>query len=138
MKITSGTETQSPSKTLGSLPRILVVDREKGLRDIVVPCLFRDGFDCREAEDGRDAIDLLATRVRFDLVLSCLLMPIVDGYTLLLHVKKHYPKIPFAFVTAIQDAELRETVMRDGADDYLLKPFSCEALLTMIRKLLRR
>jgi CheY-like chemotaxis protein len=134
------TETETLAKTRGNpnLPRILVVDREQEIRDIIVSWLFSNGFDCREADDGRAAIDLLATRIRINLVLSCLLMPIVDGLTLLMHVKERYPRIPFAFVTAINDSEVREEVMRGGADGYLLKPFTREELLAMVRSVLGR
>jgi hypothetical protein len=48
-----------PRRTSGR-PRILLAEREKEIRDILVPWLFKNGFDCREAENGRDAIDLLA------------------------------------------------------------------------------
>jgi two-component system response regulator FlrC len=77
------------------LPRVLLVEDEKSIRDIIVPLLFSGGFDCREAETGQSAIDLLGSGVRINLVLSNLLLPEVDGFTLLLHVKQNYPKIPF-------------------------------------------
>jgi CheY-like chemotaxis protein len=117
---------------------VLLVERQKELRDILVPWLFENGFDVREAENGRDAIDLLATGLRIDLVLSCLMMEIVDGLTLLIHVKKHYPRIPFGVVTAIYDAQYREAALREGADDFLLKPFTMEEFLAMIHKCLSR
>ena len=116
------------------LPRVLLVEDEQPIRDIVVPWLFRDGFDCREAADGRAAIELLAAGTRINLVLSNLLLPLVDGYTLLLHVKQHYPRIPFAYVTAINDASVREQVMRHGADGYLLKPFTEQEFLALVRR----
>jgi CheY-like chemotaxis protein len=116
------------------LPRVLLVEDEQPIRDIIVPWLFRDGFDCREAADGRAAIELLAAGTRIDLVLSNLLLPLVDGFTLLLHVKQHYPRIPFAYVTAINDSQVREEVMRNGADGYLLKPFTEQEFLALVRR----
>lgn len=118
------------------LPRILLVEDEKSIRDIIVPLLFSGGFDCREAETGRSAIDLLGSGVRINLVLSNLLLPEVDGFTLLLHVKRNYPKIPFVFVTAITDTELRQEVMLHGADGFVQKPFECEQLLAIVRSVL--
>ena len=115
------------------LPRVLLVEDEQPIRDIIVPRLFRDGFDCREAADGRAAMEFLATRTRIDLVLSNLLLPLVDGFTLLLHVKQRYPRIPFAFITAVHDAQVREEAMRNGADGYLLKPFTKEEFLALVR-----
>jgi len=95
------TGTLSKARPNPGLPRVLLVEDEQPIRDIIVPWLFRDGFDCREAADGRAAMELLAAATRINLALSNLLLPMVDGFTLLLHLKQRYPRIPFAFVTAI-------------------------------------
>jgi DNA-binding response OmpR family regulator len=65
-------------------------------------------------------------------------LPTVDGWTLFLHVRKHYPKIPFAFVTAIDDSGVKDAALREGATDYLLKPFTCEEFLATVRRGLAR
>jgi len=128
------TETDTISKTRPQLdrPRVLLVEDEQPIRDIIVPWLFKNGFDCREAADGRAAMDLLATGTRIDLILSNVLLPLVDGLTLLLEVKQRYPRLPFAFVTAINDSEVREVIMRNGADGYLLKPFTELEFLALV------
>ena len=115
------------------LPRVLLVEDEKPIRDIIVPWLFRDGFDLREAADGQAAIELLETATRINLVLSNMLLPLVDGFALLLHVKQYYPRIPFAFITAIHDAQLRDAAFENGADGFLLKPFSEQQFLELVR-----
>jgi FixJ family two-component response regulator len=51
---------------------------------------------------------------------------------LLLHVKKHYPRIPFVFVTAVNDDSVKKAAMRSGAEDFLLKPFRQEELLAVV------
>ena len=134
------TETETLATTRGNpdLPRVLLVEDEQAIRDIIVPWLFADGFDCREAADGRAAMDLLASGIRINLVLSNMLLPAVDGFALLIHVKQRYPRIPFAFVTAVHDAQVRDAAMRKGADGYLLKPFTNEEFLTMVRNILGR
>jgi CheY-like chemotaxis protein len=116
--------------------RILLVEDEKIIRDVLVPLLFSAGYDCREAADGRAAVDLLNSGTRINLILSNMLLAKVDGWTLFLHVRKHYPKIPCAFVTAIDDSSVRETAMREGVADYLVKPFTYEELLTTARRVL--
>jgi CheY-like chemotaxis protein len=118
--------------------RILLVEDEKAIRDIVVPVLLSAGFDCREAADGRAAIDLLATGMRINLVLSNMLLPEVNGIELLRHVTRHYPRIPLAFVTAIHNPDVRKAAIREGAAGYLLKPFECGELLVMVRGALRK
>jgi CheY-like chemotaxis protein len=130
------TGTFSKARPNPDVPRVLLVEDEQPIRDIIVPWLFRDGFDCREAADGRAAMELLASGTKINLVLSNLLLPLVDGFTLLLHVKGHYPRIPFAFVTAVHDSEVLEEVMRHGADSYLLKPFLEQEFLTLVRRTL--
>jgi CheY-like chemotaxis protein len=112
----------------------LLVEDEQPLRDVIVRWLFEDGFDWREAADGRAAMNLLASGTRIDLVLSNMLLPVVDGFELLLEVKERYPHIPFAFVTAVNNAELRDDTMLKGATGYLLKPFSREQFLEFIRE----
>jgi CheY-like chemotaxis protein len=134
IKTETGTLVETRSKA--DLPRVLLVEDEKEVRDIIVPWLFADGFDCREASDGRAAMDLLASGIRINLVLSNMLLPIVDGITLLLHVKQRYPRIPFAFVTAVNIPEVREAAMREGAVAYLIKPFTNEEFLAMVHSVL--
>jgi CheY-like chemotaxis protein len=117
-------------------PSILLVEDEKPIRDIVASILASGGFNCHKAEDGETAISLLASGARINLVLSNMFLPEVDGWTLFLHVRKHYSNIPFVFVTAIDDSSVREAATREGATDYLLKPFTREELLTMVRRAL--
>ena len=66
-------------------------------------------------------------------MLSNMLLPLVDGFTLLLEVKQRFPRIHFAFVTAVNDPEVRDDAMLRRADGYLLKPFSREEFLDFIR-----
>jgi CheY-like chemotaxis protein len=120
----------------GRSPRILLVEDEKPLRDIVVLILLHAGFDCREAADGRAALDLLASGIRINLVLSNLLLYKVDGFTLFIHVRRNHPRIPFVFVTGVDDAQVRELAMREGAAGYLLKPFDRPQLLAIVRRAL--
>jgi tRNA(fMet)-specific endonuclease VapC len=119
-------------------PRILLVEDEQPIRDVIVPWLFRNGFDCREAADGRAAMELLATGTRIDVILSNLLLPLVDGLTLLQHAKQKYPRLPFAFVTALNDSQVREEVMRNGADGFILKPFTEGEFIALVRGMVRK
>jgi DNA-binding response OmpR family regulator len=114
------------------LPRILLVEDEQLIRDVLVPFLFAAGFDCREAADGRAAIDLLDSGTRIDIVLSNLLLPEVDGWTLFLHVRQRYPRIPFVFVTAVHDPDIRDAATKQGAAGFLWKPFKSEEFLATV------
>jgi two-component system chemotaxis response regulator CheY len=114
-------------------PRILVVDDYQFIRDLIVPILFSAGFDCREAANGRAAMDLLASGTRINLVLSNLLLPEVDGWMLFQHVKQNYSRIPFAFVTTVHNPWFREEAIKEHVDGFLLMPFEREELLKTVR-----
>lgn len=118
--------------------RVLVVDDEEQIREIIVSMLNFHGFQCRSAESGVEALALLDSGERVDIVTSCLLMPEMDGVTLLDHMKRRYPSIPFAVVTAIHDVSVAKAVLRAGARDYLLKPFDRDQLLATIHRSLRK
>lgn len=118
--------------------RILLVEDEKPIREIVASILASDGFNCCKAEDGEMAMSLLASGARINLVLSNMLLPKVDGWTLFLHIRKHYPNIPFVFVTAIDDSSVREAATREGAAAFLLKPFDRQELLSVVRRVLEQ
>ena len=117
---------------------ILFVEDEEPIREIVISMLTSAEFVCREAISGRDAIELLASGARINLVLSSLLMADVDGWTLFLHVKKHYPGIPFVFLTGEADRSIREAAVREGADGFLLMPCNREDLVETLRMAVRR
>jgi CheY-like chemotaxis protein len=102
-----------PARKESVLPRILLVEDEQIIRDVLVPILFAAGFECREAADGRSAINLLGG-TRIDLVLSNLLLPEVDGWTLFLHVRQRYSRVPFVFMTAVRDPDVRQAAMKQG------------------------
>ncbi len=138
VELKSETKAISRESPKGDLHRVLLVEDERPIRDVIVPWLFQDGFDVREAADGRAAIDLLATGTRINLVLSNLLLALVDGFALLLHVKQHHPRIPFAFITAVHDAQVRHAAMQNGADGFLLKPFTQEQFLELVRRTIAR
>jgi len=114
-------------------PRILLVEDEQIIRDVLVPILFAAGLDCREAADGRAAIDLLRSGTRINRVLSNMLLPEVDGWSLFLHVRQHYPRIPFVFMTAVRDPCVRQAATKQGAAGFLLKPFLRDELLGTVR-----
>lgn len=115
-------------------PIVLMAEHYTEIRNTTARWLRGNGFECLEVADGQSAIDLLARESRIDLVLSDLLLPRVDGRMLLLHVRKHHPRIPFAVIAPV--SELRCIAMRDGADAYLAYPCTCEEIVRLVRNLL--
>ncbi len=116
--------------------RILVVDDEEPIREIVTSMLTNAGYECKQAGSGLDAIAILETGEQFELMLSDLMMPELDGIGLLERTKERFPDMPVVMVTAVHDISVALAALRNGAYDYLLKPFERDQLLAMVRRAL--
>src|SRR5580700_11566670 len=116
--------------------RILVVDDETPVRDAVCSILTQAGFTCQPVTSGRDALAILRADDGVSIVLSDLIMEGMDGLTLLSRMQQDFPEIPVVMVTAVHDISVALAAIRNGAYDYLLKPFEREQLLAMVRRAL--
>ncbi|MGB9203372.1 MAG: HD domain-containing phosphohydrolase [Terriglobales bacterium] len=116
--------------------RILVVDDEETIREIVSSMLGGANFQTRQAASGIEALAILESGEDFDLVLSDLMMAEMDGIALLERAKERYPDMPIVMVTAVHDIQVALQALRNGAYDYLLKPFEREQLLATVRRAL--
>lgn len=116
--------------------RILVVDDEEAIREIVCSMLQNAGYKCRQAASGLDAMAYLESGETFALTLTDLMMPELDGIGLLERLKEKFPDMPVVMVTAVHDISVALAAIRNGAYDYLLKPFEREQLLAMVRRAL--
>jgi len=116
--------------------RILVVDDEETIREIVSSMLGGAHFQTRQAASGIEALAILESGDEFDLVLSDLIMAEMDGIALLERAKERYPDMPIVMVTAVHDIQVALQALRNGAYDYLLKPFEREQLLATVRRAL--
>ena len=115
--------------------RILVVEDEKSINDLIEMNLTEAGYICDCAYDGLQAADILE-RESFDLVLLDIMLPEVNGYELLDFIKPM--GIPVIFITAKGSMEDKVRGLRLGADDYLVKPFEIVELLARVEAVLRR
>jgi two-component system response regulator PilR (NtrC family) len=114
-------------------PRILVVDDEPSMRDMLRIVLRRDGYDVLVAEDGREALGILE-RERVDLLLSDIRMADVSGVDVLRAAKQSNRDIVAFMMTAFASTETAVEAMRLGAVDYFTKPFSMDELRLKIRQ----
>ena len=119
-----------------SAERILVVDDEDAIREIVIAMLQSSGYQCQQASSGKQALALLSSGEAFELVLSDLMMADMDGIGLLERTKEKFPDMPVVMVTAVHDISVALAAIRNGAYDYLLKPFEREQLLATVRRAL--
>src|SRR5580658_859490 len=109
--------------------RILVVDDEEAIREIVCAILAAAGYGWKQACSGMEALALLNSGEEFELMLSDLMMADLDGIGLLERTKEKFPDMPVVMVTAVHDISVALAAVRNGAFDYLLKPFEREQLL---------
>jgi putative nucleotidyltransferase with HDIG domain len=115
--------------------RILIVDDEEAIREVVYSMLTMSGYECRQAASGVEALKILETQ-EFELLMSDLMMAEMDGKDLLARAKEKYPDMPVLMVTAVHDISTALEALRNGAYDYLLKPFEREQLLASARRAL--
>ena len=116
--------------------RILVVDDEEAIREIVSAILAAAGYTCKHAGSGMEALALLNSGEQFELMLSDLMMADLDGIGLLERTKEKFPDMPVVMVTAVHDISVALAAVRNGAFDYLLKPFEREQLLNAVGRAL--
>ena len=123
----------------GKVPVILVIDDEPAIRLGIVVAIRRHGLQVIEAADGREGLEK-AKQCLPDVIVSDVMMPPPDGFELkhLLDADPQTASIPFIFLTARSGKEDRIAGIRDGADDYIAKPFGMEELLARLDALLRR
>lgn len=118
------------------MDRILVVEDEGHMRDIIRDYLTAHGLECDLARDGREALELLE-KADFDAVVLDVLMPGLDGFGVCRAVRRH-SAVPILFLTALGSEEDMLRGYALGADDYVTKPFSLAVLLAKLQVLIRR
>jgi two-component system response regulator PilR (NtrC family) len=117
--------------------KILVVDDEQSLRDVLSIMLKRAGYAVTSARDGEEAIELLNREI-FDLVITDLRMPKIDGMEVLKAVKSASPETVVLIITAFATADSAVEAMKQGAYDYLTKPFQVDEVQLIIRNALEK
>jgi two-component system response regulator FlrC len=113
--------------------QILVVDDDGELREAIVDTLMLTGYVCVEASNGEEALQILAKN-KIDMVISDIQMGGMDGHTLMNNIHEKYPQLPVLLMTAYANINGAVKAMRDGAIDYLSKPFAPEVLLNQVSR----
>lgn len=113
--------------------RILVVEDDAGLQEAIVDTLLLAGYQCLTADSGEAALLRLGQQ-SVDMVISDIQMGGMDGHTLLANLKQKWPQLPVLLMTAYANIDGAVRAMREGAIDYLAKPFSPEVLLNQVSR----
>ena len=121
----------------GAFMRVLLVDDENSLREQVKKILENQRYTVETARDGEQALDKLSAAA-FDIIILDIMMPKIDGLTVLKQLRKAKIATPVLLLTAKGDAADKVKGLDLGADDYLAKPFSRNELSARVRALLRR
>jgi two-component system, OmpR family, response regulator RpaA len=120
-------------------PRILVIDDDPSIAELVAINLEMAGYDVSKAEDGIKG-QALAVQISPDLIMLDLMLPRVDGFTVCQRLRRdnRTSDIPILMLTALSQTQDKVDGFNAGADDYLTKPFELEEMLARVRALLRR
>jgi DNA-binding NtrC family response regulator len=116
---------------------ILVVDDDHQMRTALKEAISRVGFQAVLSGDGQDALQKL-NQSSFSLIVTDMKMPKMDGLSLLKEIRRRIGNVPILVITGFGTIQDAVEVMKEGASDYLLKPFSFEALMAKIRSLMER
>jgi two-component system OmpR family response regulator len=118
-------------------PKVLVIDDEPGVRELISEALSISEISAVQAADGLEALSFLR-RERFDLLILDINMPKLDGLALLEKLRNEGMSVPVLMLSARADKADINQGLRTGADDYLTKPFSIEELVLRVKAIMRR
>jgi two-component system, cell cycle response regulator CpdR len=115
------------------MPRVLIADDEDSMRSLVARAIAMDGHDIVTAQDGAEALDIL-TREQgaFDLLLTDIQMPIMDGIALALSAARDFPSLTILLMTGFADQRERASNLNAIAHDVITKPFSVADIRTAV------
>lgn len=116
---------------------ILVVEDDKNLQKLMAAVLKQNGYDVLVARDGVEAMEVMETS-HIDLIISDIMMPNMDGYTLTETLRKTNNNIPILMVTVKEAFEDKRKGFLAGTDDYLVKPLDMDEMILRVAALLRR
>ena len=117
--------------------RILVIEDEENLNDIIVKKLTMEKYGVDSCLNGTDALNYIFS-TEYDVIVSDIMLPGIDGFEILKRIREKGIKTPVLLLTALDGIEDRVKGLDYGADDYLVKPFAFDELMARIRVLLRR
>jgi putative nucleotidyltransferase with HDIG domain len=137
MVITAAKVKESISEIMPKKERILIVDDEQTVRRSMNRCLTMNGFTCQEAGNAEEAMATLKKNPA-DLVILDIMMPGTSGSSLLPQLKKSFPDTAVVMATAVVEPEIIVNCMKNGAHDYITKPFDVKQLVKNIQTVLEK
>ena len=117
--------------------KILIVDDDPNIREVLAVLLGSDSYDVEAAEDGKQAVDRVTGGGHYDLIILDIMMPNMDGVEACARIREH-SSVPILFLTAKDQDQDKVEAYTSGGDDFLVKPFSQTELLMKCKSLIRR
>ena len=115
------------------MPRVLIADDEEPMRKLVARAIAMDGHDTVTAQDGAEALEILTREDgAFDLLLTDIQMPVMDGIALALSVARDFPRLTILLMTGFADQRERASNLNAIAHDVITKPFSVADIRTAV------
>lgn len=119
------------------MTRILIVDDEEKIRNMIRKYAEYEGFQTDEAKDGLEAVQK-CEKNKYDLCVMDIMMPNLDGFSAVKEIKKTHPRMPFIMLSALGEEYDKIHGFDIGVDDYVVKPFSSKELMMRIHAILKR
>jgi len=117
--------------------KILVIDDEEIMREVLRELLRTEGYDVEFAAEGKTGLQMALNRI-YDVVITDVMLPEINGIDILREIKKHHAKMPVIVITAYGSIKSAIEAMKEGAFEYVTKPFDNEELLLLIKKALEQ
>ena len=117
--------------------KILIAEDDFELRELFGHVLIQNGFEVKGVSNGKEALDALELE-KFDMIISDIMMPIMDGYTLVREIRESGNKIPVLMITAKDAFNDMYIGFNSGTDDYMVKPININEMVLRVNALLRR
>src|SRR5690348_5545370 len=116
---------------------VLAVDDDPGIRKLINDKLSGEGFSCTSVLSAEEALVVLEANT-FDIILTDLQMPGMSGLQLIEEARKNHPRSAYMVITGVDDIHVGIDAMKRGADDYLVKPFRLESLVSSVERALSK
>ncbi|UXN72466.1 response regulator [Devosia sp. A8/3-2] len=129
----------APARDLTGQERILLVEDEESVRAFSARALRATGYEVFEADGGEEALEVLEDiDFKIDLMISDVVMPEMDGPSLLKHVRKQMPDLKVIFVSGYAEESVRRDIEDDQSVDFLPKPYSLDQINSKVKEVLQR
>ncbi len=119
------------------MAKILIVEDDKDLNHLACDFFKSENFEVKSAQNGIEALELLNDET-FDIIITDIMMPLLDGFSLVEKIRKAGSNVPIIFMTARDDKFSKTLGYKIGIDDYVVKPFDFDELILKVNAILRR